>query len=278
MSGLEAFLLIAIDDDFPFTKYYPLDYSNHNSIGELIIIANSLRKCGKGSLQHKNKIFYYRTYIPTLTKNEGNSNSDGNFSDYFIYSYDCNKKKFFILYLCDLNYKVKFIDELTNKIFEVLDNSAFEGHEIKIESSNQINSLFMEYKKMTPNLAKINPLIEINKINNSSSSINDSGSCSGDSKIENINKKQLNKSKKRIDTRMVLPKENKSKSGNTVSVDIDDITSMRDTETDLSIMFKHNFDNDFNEPHIKKWRTIKIFNLVLCLIVFIIFLIIFIFF
>ena len=206
MSGLEAFLLIAIDDDFPFTKYYPLDYSNHNSIGELIIIANSLRKCGKGSLQHKNKIFYYRTYIPTLTKNEGNSNSDGNFSDYFIYSYDCNKKKFFILYLCDLNYKVKFIDELTNKIFEVLDNSAFEGHEIKIESSNQINSLFMEYKKMTPNLAKINPLIEINKINNSSSSINDSGSCSGDSKIENINKKQLNKSKKRIDTRMVLPK------------------------------------------------------------------------
>ena len=213
MSGLEAFLLIAVDDDLPLTKYFPLDYSNRNSIAELIIIANCFKKCGKGSLQHKNKIFYYRTYIPTLPKSQGNSNSDGNFNDCFIYSYDCNKKEFFILFLCDLNYKVKYIDELTNKIFEILDNSAFEGNEIKNESSNEINALFKEYKKtkMIPNLERIIPLIEINNINNTSSSINDSCSSSGSIINGNKNKKQkqLNTSKKRIDSRMVLPKENK---------------------------------------------------------------------
>ena len=57
----------------------------------------------------------------------------------------------------------------------------------------------------------------------------------------------------------------KEKSG-TVSVDIDDITSMKENETDLSIMFKQNFDQDFYEPQISKWRRIKLLNMLLCLI------------
>lgn len=273
MSGLEAFLMRGVEEDLPLIKYFPFDYSNKNLLSELIVIANSFKKCGKGSLQHKNKIFYYRTYVPPLPKegnnsNHSNSNSNENFSDYFIYSYDCNKKKFFFLFLCDLNYKQKFIDELTNKIFEILDNGAFQDHEIKKESSNQINALFQEYKKMKPNLGKINQLKEINNRNISSNSLNDSSSSSG-----NNNNNQLNKSKKRIDTRMVFPKMKKTKSGPTVSEDIDDITSMKENETDLSIIFKENFDQDFYEPQISKWRRIKLLNMLLCLIFLIIILI-----
>ena len=63
---------------------------------------------------------------------------------------------------------------------------------------------------------------------------------------------------------MILPKF-KKKTG-TVSVDIDDITSMKENEIDLSIMFTQNFDQDFYEPQINKWRNIKIVNVVLCLI------------
>ena len=255
MARLEAFLMTGVEDELPLIKYYPLDYSNQNSLAELLIIANSFKKCGKGSLQHKNKIFYYRTYIPPLPKEEGTSNSNDNFSDFFIYSTDCNKKKFFFLFLCDLNYKQKHIDELTNKIFEILDNNAFEGHELKKESSIKINALFEEYKTMNPNIGKINQLTEMRNISNSSSSsINDSNSSSSGT---------VKKSKKRIDSRMFISDLKKEKSG-TVSVDIDDITSMKENETDLSIMFKQNFDQDFYEPQVKKWRNIKIVDVVLC--------------
>ena len=84
MARLEAFLMTGVEDELPLIKYYPLDYSNQNSLAELLIIANSFKKCGKGSLQHKNKIFYYRTYIPALSKADSNSISNESFSDYFV--------------------------------------------------------------------------------------------------------------------------------------------------------------------------------------------------
>ena len=173
----------------------------------------------------------------------------------FLYIVVIVIKKNFFLFSCDLNYKQKHIDELTNKIFEILDNSAFEGQELKKESSNKINALFEEYKTMNPNIGKINQLTEIRNISNSSvSSINDSNSSSSGN---------VKKSKKRIDSRMIVPNIKKEKSG-TVSVDIDDITSMKENDTDLSIMFKQNFDQDFYEPQINKWRNIKIVDVVLC--------------
>ena len=94
MSGLNSLLITGIDDVIPFTKFFPLNYENKNALTELLILSKSFKNCGKGSLQNKNKIFYYRTYIPTLVQ-EDNSSVSQSFSDYYIYSYDCNKKKFF---------------------------------------------------------------------------------------------------------------------------------------------------------------------------------------
>ena len=274
MSGLEALLITSIDDEIPLNKFFPFDYSEQNSLTELMIISKYFKQCGKGSLQHKNKIFYYRTYIPALSKADSNSISNESFSDYFVYSYDCHKKRYFIIYLCDLKYKIKNIDNLTNDIFAVLDNKAFEGHEIKSESCNQINSLFIEYKKLEPNLGKINQLTELNSIDNSDDSINNKSNNSSSLNDNTINKK-LNKSKKRIDSRMVLPKIKKTA---TVSADIDDITTVKESETDLSVMFKNNFDKDLYIPQVKKWKSIKIINILLCLGLFIIMLTIFILF
>ena len=258
MSGLEALLLIGIDDELPLTKFFPYDYNQQKVLTELLIISQNFKQCGKGSLQNKNRVFYYRTYIPTLPKPEGNSVSNESFSDYFIYSYDCNRKKFLLLFLCDLNYKVKNIDLLSNEIFEVLDNNAFEGHEIKRDSCNQINSLFEQYKRLEPSLLKENQLNELNnKSNDSNYSINDS-SIDGIKK----NKKNIN-FKKRIDSRMILPKIKKSKS-QTVSVDIDDLTTVKESDTDLSIMFKNTFDKEFFLPQVGEWRNIKILNIILC--------------
>ena len=269
MSGLEALLITSIDSDIPLNKFFPFDYSDQNGLTELMIISQYFKQCGKGSLQHKNKIFYYRTYIPTLIKADSNSISNESFSDYFIYSYDSHKKRYFVIYLCDLNYKIKNIDNLTIEIFAVLDNKAFEGHEIKRESCDQINALFMEYKKLEPNLGKINQLTELNSINNTDDSINNNSSSSND----NTKNKKLSKSKKRIDSRMVLPKIKKSA---TISEDIDDITTVRESETDLSVMFNNKFDKDLYIPQVNKWKSIKIIDISLCLALFIIMLTLFI--
>ena len=270
MSRLEALLLIGIDDELPLNKFFPYDYNDPKTITELLIISEYFKNCGKGSLQHKNKIFYYRTYIPTIAKPEGVSHSNESFSDYFIYSYDCNRKKFLLLFLCDLNYKQKNIDLLSNEIFDVLDNNAFERHDIKQESCNQINNLFEKYKKKEPNLSKNNSLKEINIINDSRDSINNSSSNDEKTKKNNIS------FKKRIDSRMILPKVKKSKS-DSVSVDIDDLTTIRESDTDLSKMFKQTNDKDLFLPKINKWKTIKIWNIVLCFLLFVIMLIVVIF-
>jgi hypothetical protein len=266
MSGLEALLLTGIDDELPLNKFFPYDYNDHKTITELLIISEYFKNCGKGSLQHKNKIFYYRTYIPTIPKPEGISLSNESFSDYFIYSYDCNRKKFLLLFLCDLNYKQKNIDLLSHEVFDVLDNNAFEKHDIKQESCNKINILFEKYKKKEPNLSKNNSLKELNTINDSSDSINIS---SNDEKT----KKNNISFKKRIDSRMILPKVKKSKS-DSVSVDIDDLTTVRESDTDLSKMFKQTYDKDLFLPQINKWKTIKLWNIFLCLILFVIMLIV----
>lgn len=272
MSGLEILLMTGIDDEFPFTKFFPLDYSDKKILAELLIIAENFKHCGKGRLQHKNKIFYYRTYTPTLPTYDDNSKSESkSFSDFYVYSYDCSKKKFFFIFSCDLNYKPKDIDNFTDEIFEVLDKGAFDGHELKKDVTLQINNLFEKYKKLFPNLSSYNQLTEFNAINNSIDSIGDNNS------IGSINKK-YSITKKRIDPRMNIIKRKKDTNDN-ASVDIDDLTTIKEDDTDLSIMFKQNLDDNLYLPQVKKWKTIKIVNIILCgslLVIMIILLILFI--
>jgi hypothetical protein len=261
MSGLNSLLMTGIDDEIPLTKFFPLNYVNENTLTELLIISKSFKNCGKGSLQNKNKIFYYRTYIPTLPVQEDNSSVSHSFSDYYIYSYDCNKKKIFLLYYCDLNYKKKDIDSLTNKIMKILDTNPFDGHDLKREACVQINSLFEQYQKLSPNLGKINPLIEVT-INESSGSINNVSIDSERSRKSLI-------SKKRIDSRIIFPKKKRKKTEE-VSVDIDDLTTIKEDDSDLSIMFKNNLDEDINLAQINKWKNIQMWNFGLCSSLFVI--------
>jgi Holliday junction resolvase RusA-like endonuclease len=262
MSGLEALLITSIEDELPLTKLFPSNFTDQKALTEILIITQNFKACGKGSLQHKNKIFYYRTYIPSLHSKDDNSltQTQTNLSDYFIYSYDCSKKKFFLLFLCDFKYKKKDIDNLTNEIFDILDNNAFEGHDIKIECCHKINTIFEQYRKLQPNFGKINQLKEMDIIDDSGGSLD---SIKDLIKEEDNKKKKLSKKVKRIDSRLVIPKKKPNKSSG-FSVDIDDLTTLKESDSDLSIMFGKNFDKDLAIPQVNKWRIIKIINIILC--------------
>jgi hypothetical protein len=278
MPGLEAFLLTWIDELFPITKCFPQSYSNNKTIAELLIITKNLIDCGKGILQHKNKIFYYRTYIPSsLSEDESNSKKSSSFTDYVYSSNSSNVKKVFLLFLCDINYKKKNIDKLTKKIFEVLDEGAFDKQDLKKESSRKINFLYEQYKNPetnSDNYIQLKDIDEVIEIDTGSNKLIDD---SYDNKNENkkllnenlINGNNEDDSGKKNNSRIIWSKLNKDKSHGG-SIDINDLTSIKDNESDLSIIFKQSLDENLNLSQMKKMKTIKKINIILCSVLFLI--------
>ena len=290
---LEAFLLTWVDDVFPITKCFPQDYSNGKIIAELLIITKNFIYCGKGILQHKKKVFYYRTYIPSnSSEDESSSKKSSSFTDFFINSSNSPIKKVFLLFLCDINYKKKNIDNLTKKIFEILDEGAFIKQDLKKESSRKINFLFEQYKSPETNKDKFIQLKDIKKENddeintNSNNLINNNNVIIKNdiSKSENndlISEKFINNnnndnntdsnnsSSRKRNSRIIWSKLNNTKS-QIGSIDINDLTSIKDSEDDLSIIFKQSLDEKLNMSQMKNLKTIKKINVILCSILFII--------
>ena len=281
---LEAFLLTWVDEVFPITKCFPQDYSNNKIIAELLIITKNFIDCGKGIIQHKKKVFYYRTYIPpSLSEDESNSHKASSFTDFYIYNSDSPIKKVFLLFLCDINYKKKNIDNLTKQIFRILDEGAFSKQDLKKESSRKINFLYEQYKNPETNSEKFIQLKDIqekeeNEINTESNNLiinndniikkdnDNSNNYNNDLISEKINDSD-NSAKKR-NSRIIWSKLNNTKS-QMGSIDINDLTSVENSENDLSIIFKQSLDEKLNMSHVKKKKTIKKINVILCSILFI---------
>ena len=272
---LEAFLLTWVDETFPITKIFPQGYSNKKILAELIIITKSLINCGKGSLQHKNKVFYYRTYMPTLVLGEESNSKKSISSDFFVYSFNSNNKKVFLLYLTDTNFNKKDIDSLTKKIYEILDEGAFEKHDIKKESARRINFLYEQYKNPETNSGCYIQLNEIKEIKTTTKEknnniIEENKNDTSNSLSDNlINTNNLDDTKKGSSSGIMLSKINKSKS-QLGSIDINDLTTIKESESDLSIIFKQSLDANLNFSQIKKMKSIKKINIILCSVLFVI--------
>ena len=277
MPKLEAFLLTWLDDLIPITKVFPQGYPNKKNLAELLVITKSLLNCGKGTLQHKNKLFYYRTYIPDDNLSKKNSYSDINTSNS-----NTNIKKVFILFLCDNNYKKKDIDTLTKSIYEVLEEDAFDKQDLKKEHSRKINLLYDLYQNIETNSEQY---IQLSDINNNTKNIFTESNKSEKLIIDNnndniintnnrvlssdIEKNNLDESRKESSSRIIWSKVNKSKS-NLGSIDINDLTTIKESDSDLSIIFKQSLDENLNFSQMKKMKTIKKINIVLCSILFVI--------
>jgi hypothetical protein len=290
MPRLEAFLLTWVDDSFPITKVFPQGYSNKKNLAELLIITKSLLQCGKGSLQHKNKLFYYRTYIPALIVGEESLSKKSSFTDFFASSFNSANKKVFIIFLCDINYKKKNIDLLTKKIYEILDEGAFEKQDLKKESTRRINFLYEQYQNLSQNSDRYIQLSDINInevikssntnndiiINDENFSYNNNKSkkeslidiSENDNIINPVN--NLDESSKRNNSRIIWSKINTKSKSQIGSIDINDLTTIKESDSDLSIIFKQSLDGNLNFSQLKKMKRTKKVNIVLCSVLFVI--------
>ena len=277
MPKLEAFLLTWLDDLIPITKVFPQGYPNKKNLAELLVITKSLLNCGKGTLQHKNKLFYYRTYIP-----DDNPSKKSSYSDINTNNSNNNIKKVFILFLCDNNYKKKDIDTLTKSIYEILEEDAFDKQDLKKDHSRKINLIYDLYQNIETNSEQY---IQLSDINNNTKNIFTESNKSEKLIIDNnndniintnnrvlssdIEKNNLDESRKESSSRIIWSKVNKSKS-NLGSIDINDLTTIKESDSDLSIIFKQSLDENLNFSKMKKMKAIKKINIVLCSVLFVV--------
>lgn len=235
----------SVKEDFSFTQLFPLNDDNEKKIlEELLILSKYLITCGSGSFQHKNNIFYYRTYIsPPTAKNDKNDNKDDD-NNIMYYENDINKKMIFVIFYCSLQYKSNYIDNLTNIIFSIFDKGAFNGEKLNEASLTKINSIFIRYQKLSPELQTINKLRRFNSLE---TIINDDENNNDKMIID----KQLMKEKK-YKSRIFLSKEK---------------YKILPNDTDLSTLFKQNDTEEFFTPQINQWKKIKIINIIINLII-----------
>ena len=111
---------------------------------------------------------------------------------------------------------------------------------MKISATNEINNIFEKYQKLSSNFE-----------------VSDA--------LNNINNNQINYRKKRLDSRMIIPKMKKTKPSGEISKDIEDFTSIKDTNTNFSLMFRYNIidENIFIYKN-KDYKKIKIWNIITC--------------
>ena len=70
--------------------------------------------------------------------------------------------------------------------------------------------------------------------------------------------------KKRVDSRIIISKMKKLKTED-VSIDIDDFTSIKDSNTNFLLMFRYNINDEFSFIYKdKEYRKIKIWNIISC--------------
>jgi hypothetical protein len=240
MSGLKVLLMTSAQDDFHFYHYFPQSYEQPYKVNELLLYSNYFKNCGKGCLISKDKIYFYKTFKPDM---ESNLNK--------------NKKKIFLFFYCDSDYKQKYIDEFTNNIFELLELDVFDENNLKKKIADAINDLFDIYKNIE-NKEEIYKEYVNNIMKNGKDDINN-GSNNSSMNID------FSFSKNIMDTKASRKRENSLMSirnSNQNFVEDIEMVKINEFDTDLTMMFKTNkYDNFFLK--IKLYKKMKIINIVI---------------
>ena len=131
--SLKAILLTNLKNSPDFTRYFPNNngdiYKNH-----LEIIANSIKKYGNGYLQNKNIIYYYKTF-----------------------TFQNSNIVLFCLIYFELPYKRKYVEKLTEEIYELIEKEISSTNNILDNNKSKvINKLFNKYASIDKNKKEMN--------------------------------------------------------------------------------------------------------------------------
>jgi len=228
----------SVEEEFPFVQYFPNSYEKSYIITELLILSKIFKNCGKGCLINKDKIYFYKTYIPNM---ENMINK--------------TKRKIFLLFYCDSSYKQKYIDEFTNNIFDLLEKDVFEDNKLKKNIIKTINDLFDIYKNIKDKDEIYGEYVS-NIMKSSMEELND-----GDNSLKKSD--SLN-SRRRIDSRFIRNRESSLMS---IKADYkpplsenNEMIKISEYDSDLTMVFKGDKYNYFYNK-MKLIKKIKLINI-----------------
>ena len=130
MAEIKLFLLSSMNEnEHSINQFFPLDFHDEASSSEVLKIKKIFKKCGDGCLQTKDYKYFYKTFIPLM-------NSEQNL---------------FLIFYCTNSYSEKNIDKLCEELFIILDEEPIEDGEFKNTTKNEINQLFLKFKRLNNN-------------------------------------------------------------------------------------------------------------------------------
>jgi len=235
---MQVLLMKSLEEEFSFIQYFPNSYEKSYIVTELLILSKIFKNCGKGCLINKDKIYFYKTYIPNMENMINNT-----------------KKKILLLFYCDSSYKQKYIDEFTNNIFDLLERDVFENNKLKKNITKTISDLFDIYKNIN-NKDEIYGEYVSNIMKNSMEELN--GRDSSLLKSDTLN------SRRRIDSRFIRNRESSLMS---IKADYklplsdnNEMIKISEYDSDLTLIFKGDKYNYFYNK-MKVIKKIKLINI-----------------
>ena len=123
MSDLKAIIITNIKNSPDFIQYFPLEGGNEYK-SHLISISDSIKTYGNGYLQNQNSVYYYKTFT----------------------FQNSNLVSFCLIYF-QLPYKRKYVEKLSEEIYEIIDNNKDKYSKGNIDNtiSKIINKLYYKY-------------------------------------------------------------------------------------------------------------------------------------
>ena len=123
MSDLKAIIITNLKNTPDFIQYFPIN-SGIEYKNILIAISNSIKTYGNGYLQNKNGVYYYKTF-----------------------TFQNSNMALFCLIYFQLPYKRKYIEKLSEEIYEIIDNNKdkFSNGNIDNNISKIINKVYYKY-------------------------------------------------------------------------------------------------------------------------------------
>ena len=132
-----------------------------------------------------------------------------------------------------------------------------------------MNFLYEQYQNLEANSGQYIQMNEININNNSINEINTNDNKNKNNSSDSTEKDIMINQNTTNNSRIIWSKANKSKS-QMGSIDINDLTTIKESDSDLSIIFKQSLDENLNITQMKKMKTIKKLNIILCSVLFVI--------
>lgn len=245
---LKMITIVGINDE-AINEHFPLNSKSKDVINEMSLISKCFKKQGRGSIQTKDNLYFYRTYTQEISNNE-------------------EDEKIFILMYTDSKYPSDIANKCLDEIIATFSEKSFELSALSKETKNEINNIFKTYEDGNNSklfLRKTESQSQIKKMDKSDDNVEGTLSLSYEAELKKAKQSSKNKEIK-------IERESNNNPifnlGEESEIKVENSqTNIRSSEiendVDMTAMF---LQENTVLIKVKRWRKIKVLYIIICII------------